>query len=260
MSQAAIDEQEAWLARSAIDCKRWGARLSPAACEQHQAASPERCKGCERLRTDGVTVVKPQDGRGIFAVKRKVKPVREKKKAVKRLCKVDGCDRWHWKSGYCWTHHPEKVAAREAKGSAVAPASPPVQPETPVPADPVAEAHQLPPAPAHPASPVTTGKQPRPKVLSGRTHEQGCGCGRVYVTVNRLDGRVVEVFARLGKSGGCGAATMEAVGRLLSAGLRCGVDAAVLIKQVSGIQCHRHPSCLDAVAEVLKGEVEEVAQ
>lgn len=103
-------------------------------------------------------------------------------------------------------------------------------------------------------------KQPRPKVLTGRTHEQPCGCGRVYVTVNRLEGRLVEVFARLGKSGGCGAATMEAVGRLLSAGLRCGVDAQILLKQVSGIQCHRSPSCLDAVAEVLKAEAATVAE
>lgn len=103
-------------------------------------------------------------------------------------------------------------------------------------------------------------KQPRPKVLSGRTHEQPCGCGRVYVTVNLdAEGRPVEVFARLGKSGGCGAATMEAVGRLLSAGLRCGIDSQILLKQVSGIQCHRQPSCLDAVAEVLKVESGEVA-
>jgi ribonucleoside-diphosphate reductase alpha chain len=78
----------------------------------------------------------------------------------------------------------------------------------------------------------------------------------VYVTVNRLEGQVIEVFARLGKSGGCGAATMEAVGRLLSLGLRCGLDPAHLIKQLGGIQCHRSPSCLEAVAAVLKVEVE----
>lgn len=99
-------------------------------------------------------------------------------------------------------------------------------------------------------------KLPRPKVLQGRTHEVLCGCGRVYVTVNRLEDRPIEVFARLGKSGGCGAATMEAVGRLLSAGLRCGVGPEVLVRQVSGILCHRSPSCLEAVAAVLRGEVE----
>lgn len=95
-------------------------------------------------------------------------------------------------------------------------------------------------------------KASRPKVLQGSTHEEPCGCGRVYVTVNVKDGKPLEVFARLGKSGGCGAATMEAVGRLLSAGLRCGVDVDVLTKQLVGIQCHRSPSCLEAVSRVLR--------
>lgn len=103
-------------------------------------------------------------------------------------------------------------------------------------------------------------KQPRPRTLPGMTHEAKCGCGRVYVTVNRLDGKPIEVFARLGKSGGCGSATMEAVGRLLSIGLRCGIAAQELIKQVASIQCHRSPSCLDAVAGVLLMEAQSHPQ
>lgn len=51
------DDREAWLARHAVHCQRYGMRLSPTSCEQHQAASPERCKGCERM-TGEVPVVK----------------------------------------------------------------------------------------------------------------------------------------------------------------------------------------------------------
>lgn len=82
-----------------------------------------------------------------------------------------------------------------------------------------------------------------------------CGCGSIYVTVNVSDGRPVEVFARLGKAGGCGSATMEAVGRAVSVGLAAGVDAMTLAMSLRGIQCHRAPTCVDAMAEVLIGEV-----
>jgi ribonucleoside-diphosphate reductase alpha chain len=43
----------------------------------------------------------------------------------------------------------------------------------------------------------------RPKSVSGITERIETGCGHLYVTVNFIDNKVVEVFAGLGKCGGC---------------------------------------------------------
>lgn len=95
-------------------------------------------------------------------------------------------------------------------------------------------------------------KKQRPRILSGKTYEVRCGCGPVYVTCNDGDdGQLFEVFARLGKSGGCGSASAESVGVLLSIGLRSGVDAFNQVKGLAGIQCHRVPSCMHAIAEAV---------
>jgi len=99
-------------------------------------------------------------------------------------------------------------------------------------------------------------KQPRPKSLSGSTYEIQTGCGCVYVTCNDQAGRLFEVFAKLGKSGGCGSATMEGLGRSVSIGLRSGVDPRDLVKTFSGIQCHKSPSCIDAVGQAISEHVE----
>lgn len=99
-------------------------------------------------------------------------------------------------------------------------------------------------------------KATRPNILSGRTHKARCGCGSIYVTVNAVEGRPVEIFARLGKAGGCGSATMEAVGRAVSVGLCSGVEPRALAMSLRGIECHRSPSCVDALAQALLGEID----
>lgn len=102
---------------------------------------------------------------------------------------------------------------------------------------------------------VVAMKQPRPRKLPGATYELQTGCGCVYVTCNEKDGRLFEVFAKLGKSGGCGSATMEGLGKAISIGLRTGVDPLDLCKSLSGIQCHKSPSCVDAVAVAIREHV-----
>jgi TSCPD domain len=93
----------------------------------------------------------------------------------------------------------------------------------------------------------------RPKILQGTTYETKCGCGKVFVTCNNADGRLVELFVRLGKGGGCGSATSEAVGRLASMGmLRFDMPPEIVVRALSGIQCHKQPSCVDAVAGVVR--------
>ena len=98
-------------------------------------------------------------------------------------------------------------------------------------------------------------KQKRPNVLTGKTYQARCGCGKLYVTCNDLGGQLVEVFAKLGKSGGCGSATMEGIGKAISIGLRSGAETADFVKTFKGIACHRSPSCIDAIAGAIDQHV-----
>ena len=106
-----------------------------------------------------------------------------------------------------------------------------------------------------------TPKQARPKVLSSQTVEVPAPCGRVYVTVTFKEDQPFEVFARLGKSGGCGSAVVNAVCTTMSIGLRSGVDIKDLMRGIECISCHRPPtldhgepiaSCVDAIAKAIK--------
>ena len=98
--------------------------------------------------------------------------------------------------------------------------------------------------------------KPRPKATKGTTYELKCPCGDLYVTCNDIDGELFEVFATLGKAGGCGAANKAAIGILLSIALRGGVAPEYLIKGMSGVTCHRSnaqmESCISQMASILK--------
>jgi len=87
------------------------------------------------------------------------------------------------------------------------------------------------------------------------------GCGDLYVTINEdKEGNPFEVFAQLGKSGGCAASQTEAIGRLVSLSLRSGILWKLIVKQLKGISCDRSwglgknkvLSCADAVAKAIE--------
>ena len=60
----------------------------------------------------------------------------------------------------------------------------------------------------------------------------------MYVTVNvDSDGLPFEVFGTMGKAGGCDAALLEAVSRLVSLALRAGIDTGEVTRQLRGITC-----------------------
>jgi ribonucleoside-diphosphate reductase alpha chain len=64
------------------------------------------------------------------------------------------------------------------------------------------------------------------------------GHGNVYVTIGVDDNeRLFEVFIAGGKAGGCDAANIDAMTRLVSLALRSGVDPEEVTKQLRGITC-----------------------
>lgn len=103
-------------------------------------------------------------------------------------------------------------------------------------------------------------KTPRPKTLQGNTHKVKTGCGNLYVTITYHEGKVFELFAHLGKTGGCAAAQTEAMCRCISLGLRSGVEPQQFVRQLRGIKCPAQlpdvGSCADALSQVIAKEEE----
>lgn len=109
--------------------------------------------------------------------------------------------------------------------------------------------------------PSPVAPRPRPAVVTGSTRAMRTGCGKLYVTINRDEGGPFELFATMGKAGGCAASQAEAIARLVSLAFRCGIPADEVMRQLRGIRCHQPAwepggrqivSCADAVAKAIE--------
>ena len=107
---------------------------------------------------------------------------------------------------------------------------------------------------------VVIEPRPRHEVTFGSTRKMSTGCGSLYVTINEDSKGMFEVFATMGKSGGCAASQAEAVSRLVSLALRSGIDHNQIVKQLKGVRCPNHAwepggkiySCADAIAKAIE--------
>jgi ribonucleoside-diphosphate reductase alpha chain len=107
---------------------------------------------------------------------------------------------------------------------------------------------------------IATTRPSRPQLLSGETQRMETGCGKLFVIMNDDEFGPREVFANMGKAGGCASSNTEALGRLISLALKKGAAATEIVEQLKGIRCHvpygvgpnATLSCADAIGKALE--------
>ncbi len=86
------------------------------------------------------------------------------------------------------------------------------------------------------------------------------GCGKLFVIMNDDEHGPREVFANMGKAGGCASSNTEALGRLISLALKKGASPGEVVDQLKGIRCHvpygmgpnATLSCADAIGKAIE--------
>jgi ribonucleoside-diphosphate reductase alpha chain len=107
---------------------------------------------------------------------------------------------------------------------------------------------------------IATTRPSRPQLLTGETQRMETGCGKLFVIMNDDEYGPREVFANMGKAGGCAASNTEALGRLISLAFKKGASPADVVEHLKGIRCHvpygigpnATLSCADAIGKAIE--------
>jgi hypothetical protein len=99
----------------------------------------------------------------------------------------------------------------------------------------------------------------RPVQQKGDTPRIKTGCGYLYLT-DCSNTEYPEIFLRLGKTGGCPAAFLQALAKVISLGLRRKLEKEDVVRMLSEIGCPNPMwdgpvqvlSCPDAIAHMLR--------
>jgi ribonucleoside-diphosphate reductase alpha chain len=99
----------------------------------------------------------------------------------------------------------------------------------------------------------------RPVQQKGDTSRIKTGCGYLYL-IDCSNTEYPEIFLRLGKTGGCAAAFLQALAKVISLGLRRKLEKEDIVRMLAEIGCPNPMwdgpvqvmSCPDAIAHILK--------
>lgn len=99
----------------------------------------------------------------------------------------------------------------------------------------------------------------RPQQTEGPTLRKKTGCGYLYM-IDRTNSKYPEFFLKLGKTGGCPAAFLQAVAKICSLGLRRKLEKGDIIRMLNEIGCPNPIwdgpvqilSCPDAISKMLE--------
>lgn len=113
-------------------------------------------------------------------------------------------------------------------------------------------------------TPPRRKRRGRPPKVSGATYKLKTGCGSLYITVNYDKYGLLEVFARMGKAGGCFSAQSDAITRIISLALQNDVEPEKIIEKLRHIKCpspstdsgETIQSCADAIARAMEMALE----
>jgi hypothetical protein len=96
----------------------------------------------------------------------------------------------------------------------------------------------------------------RPDELQTLTPKIKTACGKCYITVSKPEEEYKEIFAMLGKAGGCAGAISQALTRCLTVAMNPDCTPEKLARQLIGIQCPNSsphlPCCVEAIGLVLR--------
>lgn len=102
----------------------------------------------------------------------------------------------------------------------------------------------------------------RPEIVNGSTRHIATKCGRLFLTINKIDGKLYEVDMKMGKPGSCSNVWLQEMGYLLTLAIQEGWPLEKIIVRWDKKTCdgpQKGLTCLVGITQKLKEEMEETA-